>query len=324
MLQVDTDSMESIELISEEMVEEMLLENLRHRQLPDFFLYADEAGARRWLELCSSDEFPIAARLTDLVASSAPAIAAHFEGPLHVVSIGVGGGEKERLLLEALLAGCGPRYLAVDVCDTLVRQGLKAVGDMDIPKAGAVARLEDLQALEEHWDSPALLCLLGNSFSNFEPDLVLGLVREFLAEDDAFLFDCSLLPAGSSNGRAALHFAEQVEKVYRSELNRRFNTAPLVDRGLDPAACVFQLDLIQVDTGVGKAYRTSKKLEMLQDAVVSVGTEQVAFLKGETIQMGYTYKYEPGQVRALLARHGFRELELACSPDGDNMLALVH
>lgn len=312
--------MNKIELITRDDLEVRLRECLEQRQLPDYFLYLGDSGVRNWLTLSSSEQFTVASRLTDLLRQSIPSIARHLSGRFNLVSIGVGSGEKERILLEALIQRGAPAYYPVDISSQMVDEALKTVADINVDKTGMVALLEDLALLRPFWNPPILLCLLGNNFCNYDPDHLLETVHGQIESNDLFLFDCHLFPAlreGEEAGR------EQIERAYRSQLNVRFNIDPLVQRGLDPDNCIFHLELLPMDTSLGTVYRTSKWLQILRDARISCGSSEVSLAAGDIIRLGFTYKYTCQQVQGYLQQHGFQAVELFLSSDGDNLLALV-
>ena len=307
--------MHKIELVTSEDLEARLQQCLEQRQMPDYFLYLGDSGVRNWLKLSSSQEFPIASHLTDLLRQSLPSIAQHLSSGFDMVSIGVGRGEKERMLLEALVERGTPSYFPVDISSQMVDEALNTVADIDVNKTGVVAFMEDLEQLRQFWNPPVLLCLLGNNFCNYDPDYLLETVYRQLEGDDLLLFDCHLLPARL--GR------EQVEQAYRSQLNVRFNIDPLVQRGLDPYSCLFYLDLLPVKTSLGTVYRTRKRIQILKDTTISCVPNKVSLSAGDTINLGFTYKYTRPQVEGYLQKHGFEQLELFLSTDGCNLLVLV-
>ncbi len=312
--------MNKIELVTKDELEGRLQACLEQRQMPDYFLYLGNSGVRNWLILSDSEEFPVASRLTDLLRQSLPSITEHLSGRFEMVSIGVGSGQKERMLLEVLVPRGMPTYYAVDVSSEMVDEALNTVADINVDKTGVVAFLEDLASLRQLWSPPVLLCLLGNNFCNYEPDYLLENVYGQMRSDDLFLFDCHLFP-GQRQGEE--WGQEQVERIYRSQLNVRFNIDPLVQRGLDPENCIFHLDLLPVETNLGSVYRTTKWLEILKDTTVSCGPNKVFLKAGDTISLGFTYKYTRPQVRSYLQRHGFQETELFLSSGEHNLLALV-
>jgi len=111
--------------------------------------------------------------------------------------------------------------------------------------------------------------------------------------------------------------------MYRSQLNVRFNIDPLVRRGMNPDDCVFHLELLPVETSLGSVYRTTKWLDMLKDTTITCGPNKVLLMAGDTISLGFTYKYTRPQVQGYLRRHGFQEVELFLSPDEDGLLVLA-
>jgi len=307
-----------IELITRDNLETKFKECLEQRQMPDYFLYLDSSGVKNWLDLDSSEGFPIASRLTDLLRQSLPSITKHFPRRLDLVSIGVGNGEKERMLLEALIPRCQLHYCAVDISSQMVDEALNTVADIDMEKTGIVAFLEDLPLLRQFWSQPAVLCLLGNNFCNYEPDYLLKTLHSQLECDDLFLFDCHLFPAPPESVSR-----KQVEQIYRSPLNVRFNIDPLVRRGLDPDNCAFYLELLPTETSLGRAYRTSKWLHILKDSTLSSGPDKISLAAGDTIGLGFTYKYTDSQVEGYLKHYGFHKIERFLSSDGNNLLLLA-
>jgi len=309
-----------VELLTKEELESRLRVCLERREMPDCFLYLGDSGVRSWLSLSASAEFPIASDLTTLLVESLPALLPRLPARFSLVSVGVGDGAKERTLLEALSPRRVQRYCAVDVSSEMVDRALNAVAHIEVEKCGIVAFLEDLPSLRRFWSTPALLCLLGNNFCNYDPAFILEMLRGQLGADDLFLFDCHLLPPGA-DGRDGL--SQRVEETYRSGLNALFNINPLVQRGLSPDDCVFHLDLVPVQGELGTVYRTSKCLEIANDARIALGSGELCLSAGDRIRLGFTYKYTRGQLHEYLVRHGFSERELFQSCGGDNVLVLV-
>ncbi len=312
--------MDKIELVSRDELEERLRLYLEQRLMPDYFLYLGDSGSQSWLDLSESDEFPVASRLTDLLIASLPRLTPRLPTRFDMASIGVGGGEKERLLLEHLEPGRIGRYYAVDVSSHLVDLALGAVEGTATEKTGVVAFLEDLPRLRTLWRSPVLLCLLGNNLCNYEPDYIFELVREQLGPEDLFLLDCHLLAEEQDNSKAA---TQRIHSAYCSEANTRFNTSPLLERGLAPEDCRFCLELVTASTRLGSACRTSKRIEILRDTEIRCNGRRVSMRAGDTIEMGFTYKYTSSQVRDNLRYYGFEECEWVLSTDEENLLALL-
>ncbi|MEW5802092.1 MAG: L-histidine N(alpha)-methyltransferase [bacterium] len=312
--------MKKIELITTDELEARFKECLEQRRMPDYFLYLGDAGVKSWLNLNSSQGFPVSTRLTDLLRQSIPSLIDFFPEGLSLVSIGVGGGDKDRMLLEALQQRGVSRYYAVDISSRMIDAALKTVADVKVEKTGLVAFLEDLPLVRQYWSPPALVCLLGNTFCNFDPDFVLAIISGQLESDDLLLLDCHLFPEQENFEGSG---QEQVDRVYRSEPNMRFNINPLVQRGFDTDNCVFLLELRSVETDIGTVYRTNKQLQILKNAAISFGKDKITLTSGDTIQLGFTYKYSRSQVEGYMQRNGFEQLRQFQSIDGENLLLLA-
>jgi len=322
-----------VSLLSEKSLERQLHEQLCQGQLPDCFLYVGQ-GAGNWLALDRSPRFGIASGLTELLRRNVGEVARllarwpqagdsracdEIGHKLDVLSVGVGEGIKERILLDALLPLVRVRYLAVDISRPLVEKALAVVAHLDIDSVGVVSMLEELPRLRCYRQRPTVLCLLGNNFCNYEPTSLLDMLRRELAPHDRLLLDCHLCPEGPP----ADGWRRRVEASYRNQTNVAFNLGPLVQRGVRPEDCQFQLDLELVPGPHGDVFRTFKQIDILRDSVVRLGGQLLPLRHGQRIQMGFTYKYRPSQVVGLLADHGLGILGQWSSEDGENLLLLA-
>jgi len=309
-----------LDLLDADALEASLRDHLARREMPDLFLYLGTEGAGHWLDLDESESFDVASDLTALLRTSAPLVASEVPAGVGVVGLGVGGGRKERILLEALPANGSRRYVAADVSRALVEAALDAVVDLPLEALGATARVEDLPRLRPHVRPPVLVCLLGNTFSNFEPDRLLKRVRAALGPSDRFLFDAHLAPADEENEAS---WRQDVERAYASAENARFNLGPLTARGLPTDAARFALRLVRVPTRQGPTWRTRKKIHVLRDADVSFTAGVVRLRAGEVIRMGFTYKHTRRQVFGWVREAGFTVIEVFSDADKTNLLVLA-
>lgn len=312
--------MNKIEMVTPADLQARLAGCLRQRRMPDHFLYVGEDGTENWLALERSPQFPVASRLTELLRQSAQAIAGCVPPNVSLVSIGVGDGGKERILLAAMLPRGVARYCAVDISSAMVDVALETVAELAVERTGIVAFLEDLPCIRPYWRSPVLLCLIGNNFCNYEPDVLLDAIHGELEAGDCFLLDCHLSPPQSAQ-RA--QWRQRVEQAYRSAQNVRFNIGPLVRHGMRPEDCLFRLELTTVDTPAGPVLRTCKHIEVLRDSMLTFPGQDVPLAAGETIQMGFTCKYTMMQVESYLEHHHFEQISRFVSGDGENLVVLV-
>ena len=251
---------------------------------------------------------------------------------MSLVSIGVGNGDKERLLLKELIkknlaektvsGKVAIRYYPIDINSQFVDIALEKVRDLPVEKKGIVDFIEEIPLLKKYWRLPVLFCILGNTFCNYEPEFILNLVYENLEKGDIFFFDANLLPTQGS-GERIQSARRSILDTYTSRENAIFNMYPLLQYGMNPDYFDFELLLGQVSSCIGAIYRTQKSLNILDDAEVTIGPEIINFKKGDVIRMGFTYKYTYDQILAFLNICGFEVLNFFLSEDRENAIILA-
>ncbi|AKB19287.1 L-histidine N(alpha)-methyltransferase [Methanosarcina sp. WWM596] len=323
---------EKIIKISKKSPEERLYESLKKYELPDYLLYTGAGGAKNWLKLDGSGTFPVARQLKKMLEENVASIVRFIPACMSLVSVGVGDGEKERILLEELIKKnraekpasekISIRYYPADINSQLVDIALKKVKDLPVEKKGIVGFIEDMPLLKKHWHLPVLFCILGNTFCNYEPEFILQLVHENLEQGDLFFFDANLLSAQGS-GEEAQSARKSILGTYASRENALFNMYPLLQYGMAPEDFDFELLLAHVDSRIGALYRTRKSLNILKDSEVKIGEETIGFKEGDIIRMGFTYKYTYDQILAFLDICGFEVLKAFLSEDRTNTMILA-
>lgn len=323
---------EKIITISEKGPEEKLYESLKKYELPDYLLYTGTGGANNWLNLDGSKTFPVARQLKIMLEENVASIIRFIPACMSLVSVGVGNGEKERVLLEELIKKnlaenpasekVSTRYYPIDINSQFVDIALEKVKDLPVEKKGIVGFIEDMPLLKKHWRPPVLLCILGNTFCNYEPEFILQLIYENLEQGDLFFFDANLLPVQGS-GEEAQSARKSILGTYASRENALFNMYPLLQYGMAPEDFDFELLLAHVDSRIGALYRTRKSLNILKDSEIRIGEETIGFREGDVIRMGFTYKYTYDQVIDFLNICGFEVLKAFLSEDRTNVMILA-
>ena len=99
----EKENVEKIKITIEEDIEKRLFESLKKHELPDYLLYTGTGGAKNWLKLDGSETFPVARQLKVLLEKNIASIVRFIPTGMSLVSVGVGSGDKEKILLEELI-----------------------------------------------------------------------------------------------------------------------------------------------------------------------------------------------------------------------------
>ncbi len=292
---------------------------LARHHLPDWLLYAGENGSRRWLELSDSSTFTVAEDLTRLLASQADGLASRIPERASLISVGTGSGRKEALLLEALMRrGCA-RYIAMDLSPPMLAAAMEAVAQLPIAAHPILGRSEQLGTVLDRLHSPRLICVLGNHFCNYHADDFLTMLAPHLGLGDRVLIDARIVPPDAGAGWIA-----RTAAAYSSAANRRFNLGPLVDRGVDPTACTFELALLASGEDPVQPLRTAKSIRLESDQMIQFADGPALPLPaGELLTMGCTWFHTRHSLQQCFARNGWTIDHDHVSPSGGQSLILA-
>jgi uncharacterized SAM-dependent methyltransferase len=303
-------------LLTENALADEFVSAFAARRLPEKFFYWFPLSVRAWLALCSDGAYRNFVRSRSLIAQSAPDLARLFPpGPLEVLSLGSGQGDKDLLLLDALRErGVRAAYVPVDTSQALLEMACQGALAARFPAQGIkadITRDDHLAALAAEPETPRrLVLLLGNTLGAFDPIAAARALRGLLRPDDALLVD------------GELYAAEQTVAGYDNPLNRRFAWAPLEAVGIREADGELRFE-DAVDTRLPGLHRLAKHFRAGRAASALLGGETLALAPGERLDMNHSYKYAADTFHRLLVDARLAVRWEGTSEDGRFLMVLA-
>jgi L-histidine N-alpha-methyltransferase len=272
---------------------------------PKYFY--DELGSRLFEAITSLPEYYPTRAEAEILRDHAGEIAAALGGPVWLLELGSGDGQKTRLLIEALLAGQGRlEYVPVDISESAVeassRSLLFSYPDLRITAyVGEYHRA--LRAIRQERALPGrtLVIFLGSTLGNLDPEersTLLRDVRALLDPGEGFLLGVDLkksedvlIPAyNDALGVTAAFNLNLLVRINR-ELGGGFDLGNFRHRAI-------------YNPGEG---RVEMHLESRRPQTVPIRALEieVPFASWETIHTENSYKFDLPQIAALAAATGF-------------------
>jgi len=302
-------------LLTENELAEDFVASFRARRLAERFFYWFPLSVRAWLALCSDGAYRNFVRSRSLIAQSAHDLARYLRpGPLEVLSLGSGQGDKDLLLLEALRKnGIRVSYVPVDASQALLEMACGGAQGAGFPALGIKAdfsRSDHLAALAADPESPPrLIMVVGNTLGAFDPIAEARALRGLLRREDLLIVD------------GELYAGAQTVAGYDNPLNRRFAWAPLAAVGIGEADgdIVFEDAADQRMPGL---YPLSKHFLARRDVAAFLGGESLALNAGERVAMNHSYKYDETAFLKLLKDAGL-DVRWKARSDDDRFLMVL-
>jgi L-histidine N-alpha-methyltransferase len=198
------------------------------KSLPPKYFY-DARGSRLFEEITRLPEYYLTRAETSILERVAEELVA-LAKPREIVEIGAGASQKTQLLLEALHASGGRRYVPVDVSPDALRSAGERLSARFpwLEFTGVVGDFErHLRAVPR--SGPRFVCFLGSTIGNLEPEErvpFLRTVHAMLEGQDRFLLGVDLVKAPER-----LHAAYNDRRGITAEFNK--NVLRVLDRELD-------------------------------------------------------------------------------------------
>ena len=279
-----------------------LLASLRTRRVNHKFHYDSVKQTQKWLAL---HEAHSPARYDDdclgtydraFIATSQKIKAKQ----VHVIGLGCGGGQKDSRLLKLLQARVKKiSYTPSDVSTAMVLvarlAALKILPEKNcFPFVCDLATANDLQSclVTPH----ASLVTFFGMIPNFEPQQILPRLTALVRPKDHLLFSANLAPG---NDYAA--GMKRILPQYDNDLTRDWLTAFLYDLGVEPRDGQLRFT---IETGGQGLQRVVASFHFTRARRVKVSGETFSFARGEAIRLFFSYRYTPGRVKKILAKHG--------------------
>ena len=272
---------------------------------PKYFY--DDLGSRLFEAITALPEYYVTRTEAELLRAHAGEIVGALGGPVWLLELGSGDGQKTRLLIEALLARQKSlEYVPVDISESALETSSRSLlaSYPDLRITGYVGEYHTaLRRVRQERVAPGrtLALFLGSSLGNLDPEERVALLREvrnLLDPGEGFLLgvdlekpESVLIPAYDDPLGVTAAFNLNLLARINRELGGEFDLASFRHRALYNR----------------QAHRIEMHLESRRDQVVPVrglGIE-VPFAAGETVHTENSYKFLPEQIAALAAEAGF-------------------
>jgi dimethylhistidine N-methyltransferase len=287
----------------------------RPKRLPAWLFY-DEAGSRLFDAITELPEYYLTRTERGILAANAAEMIAQAAGEgrrraqLRIVELGAGSADKTRLLLKAATGLQGTvLYEPVDVSASALEVARQRI-EREIDGVTVTPRVMDythgdgnrLHLGPVDCSERRLVVYIGSSIGNFEPQQAVKLLRRLragLRTGDGLLLGVDQAKEHSILV-AAYDDAAGVTAAFNRNLLVRLNRE--LDADFEPE------DFAHCALWNGARARIEMHLKSRDARRVHLGALglTVEFAAGESIHTENSYKYQPGQVEALLAEAGFR------------------
>jgi len=289
---------------------------VQQRRLPEKFFYWFPLSVRAWIALCSDGAYRNFVRSRSLIARSRAELARSLApGPLEVLSLGAGQGDKDLLILEALREnGVRVSYVPVDTSQALLEMACGGALGAGIPTQGIKADFTNpvhLQALTADPETPRrLVLLIGNTLGAFDPIAEARELAKLLRPGDALLVD------------GEIYAGDATVAGYDNPLNRRFAWAPLNAVGITDADGELVFEAAD-DPRLPGLHLIPKHFRAGRDVEPLLGGEVLRIGRGERLAMNHSYKYAADTFLRILSDAGLAVAWQGRSDDSRFLMVLA-
>jgi len=278
-------------------VQKELIQCLRERRIAPKFHYQSYKQSQKWQAVYEAwspfrNDSDCAEIYDGAFAEAAKLV---NDGPVRVVGLGCGTGDKEARLL-GLLAREG-REVSYSPCDTSLglvltasekaRESTPSV--LCSPVLCDFAAAGDLSSLFGRFEERRIFTFFG-IIPNLEPGDIVPRLAALLRPGDILLFSANLAP-GRDYGTGVL----RVLPGYDNAETRDWLLTFLFDMGVEPGDGALEISI--QDAGVFK--RIVADFHFARERGLTVFGERIEFWEGESIRLFFSYRYRPEMIAKL-------------------------
>ena len=288
-----------------------LLESLRKRRVNHKFHYDSVKQTQKWLAL--HQIYSPTRNDTDARAiyekSFEVAVNKIKTKRVYVIGLGCGGGQKDTRLLKLLKArGKEIFYTPCDVSTAMVLTARKTalavlVEKNCFPFVCDLATVDDLSAA---FDSrftirDSRIITFFGMIPNFEPQMILSKLASLVRRKDFLLFSANLAP-----GKNYTAGVKKVLPQYDNPPTHEWLMTFLLDLGVEKNDGQLRFT---IETGGFGLKRIVVRFHFTRARRIEIEDRKFDFTAGESIRLFFSYRYAPGRVCKILARHGLEVCE---------------
>jgi uncharacterized SAM-dependent methyltransferase len=301
-------------LLTEAEIADELAEAIEARDIPEKFFYWHPLCVRAWLALAQDVAFESRLQSWGLLVDDVESISRHFDSIVAVISLGAGDGAQDVQLAKALQSvKLDVDYFPVDASQGLLELACAAGEDEEIDTLGIKADISSpmhLVLASDASENPKLFVMCGNTLGGFDPLDQIQQLAQLLHDDDRLIVDAEIY-----DGATALASRD-------NPVGQRFAFGPLASLGLTKDDGEIRFEERHDDRHPGLAVIT-RQFQIARDLRLTVIDREIAFQRGERVNLSFNYTYSVEAFRWILEKQGgLRILHEYPSPDGRHLTAV--
>ena len=297
---------------------------LRRREIPHALHYESDHQAALWQAVHRAHSPWIRDEACrQFYRSTLETVARRFTSEMGVLSLGCGTGEKDALLLDALLrVGARPRYRAHDVSRSLVMEASERCRSLasEVLRPVVAALPPDAGMRQMLFNgfprSAPMLTLMFGLSPNFEPaDFFAGVAC--IAEAGAVLLSANLAAGADYSAGVAAVLPQYDNPETRAWL---MSTMAALGFSAEDGALVFRVSEPDSQLGVRGI---DVRFELSRSRELTVLGERFSLVASDTLRVFYSYRYTATLMETCLRNHGLALEQTWISPAADEGIFLV-